>query len=104
MDSSSSTLELITMWWLQGYLGVKAPMRDLKAMQQMRVYRKYRQLAADTCIVSWRRYTWYMTEELVVLCLADETCPFRDDVAGALLQQEVLEVIHARKPKLPQIG
>ena len=88
-------------WWLQGFLGVKAPMNDLK---QMRVYRKYMQLAADTCIVSWCRHTWYLTEELVVLCLADETCPFRDDVAGALLQQEVLEVIHARKPKLPQIG
>ena len=48
-------------WCLQGYLGVNAPMNDLKAMQQMRMYRQYRpSLVSDTCISSWRRHTWYL--------------------------------------------
>ena len=58
-------------WWLQGYLGVKATMNDLKAMQQMIMYRQHRQLVSDTCIASWRRHTWYLTQELVVLSLED---------------------------------
>ena len=89
-------------WWLQGYIGVNAPMNDLRAVQQMRIYMKYKQRIAETCLVSWRRHTWYLTQELVVLCLADVSCPFRDDVAAALLQ-EVLDSYHPRKPKLPQL-
>ena len=91
-------------WWLQGYLGVKAPMNDLKAMQQMRMYRQHKQLVSDTCIASWRRHTWYLTQELVVLSLADVSCPFIDDVAACLLQQEVLDSsFQPRKPKLPMM-
>ena len=52
MDMAEFICIYYVVWWLQGYLGVKDPMNDLKAMQQMRVYRKYRQLAADTCIAS----------------------------------------------------
>ena len=89
--------------WLQGYLGVNAPMNDLKAMQQMRMYRQYRPLVSDTCISSWRRHTWYLTEELVPLCLADVSCPFRDAVAAAIVQQELMDSFPPSKPKLPQI-
>ena len=90
-------------WWLQGYLGVKAPMNDLKAMQQMRMYRQFNQLVSDTCMASWRRHTWYLTEELVVLCLADISCPFRDDVAAAIVQQDILDSFPPKKPKLPPV-
>ena len=78
-------------------------MNDLVAIHQMRVYSKYNQAVAETCLESWKRHTWYLAEELVVLCLADASCPFRDAVAAALLQQDVLEVIQPRKPKLPQL-
>ena len=44
-------------WWLQGYMGVIAPMNDLKAMQQMRMYKQYNRLVAEKCIVSWKRHT-----------------------------------------------
>ena len=40
-------------WWLQGYLGVNTAMNDLKAMQQMRMYKQYNRLVAEKCIVSW---------------------------------------------------
>ena len=90
-------------WWLQGYIRVKAPMNDLKAINQMRMYRKFKKVVAEACLDSWKRHTWYLTEELVILCLADASCPYRDDVAAALLRQEVLDVINPRKPKLPQL-
>ena len=90
-------------WWLQGYLGVNAPMNDLKAMQQMRMYRQFNQLVSDTCMASWRRHTWYLTEELVVLCLADISCPFRDAVAAAIVQQDILDSFPPKKPKLPPV-
>ena len=90
-------------WWLKAYVGVKAPMNDLIAIKQMKMYSKYKQLTATTCLASWGRHTWYLTEELVVLSLADTTCPFRDDIAAAIVKQEILEVFHPRKPKLPQI-
>ena len=38
-------LHLHVVWWLQGYLGVKGPVNDLQAIQQMMMYRK---LVADT--------------------------------------------------------
>ena len=56
-------------WWLQGYIGVKAPMNDLKAINQMRMYRKFKKVVAEACLDSWKRHTWYLTEELVILCL-----------------------------------
>ena len=87
-------------WWLKAYVGVKAPMNDLVAMKQMR---KYKQITASTCLASWARHTWYLSEELVVLCLADITCPFRNNVAAALVLQEVLKEYHPKKPKLPHI-
>ena len=65
--------------------------------------KKYNQKVADTCLASWRRHTWYLTEELVVLCLADTKCPYRDEVAAALLHQKVLDVFPPKKPKLPQL-
>ena len=79
-------------------------MNDLKAIQQMRVYRQHSQLVAETCLASWSRNTYYLTEELVVFCLADVSCPFSDDIADTLLQQEVSETFHPRKPKLPKVG
>ena len=78
-------------------------MNDLKAMQQMRMYRQLNQLVSDTCMASWRRHTWYLTEELVVLCLADISCPFRDAVAAAIVQQDKLDSFPPKKPKLPPV-
>ena len=37
----------------------------------------------------------------MILCLADDSCPFRNDVAAALLEQEVLDSFPPRKPKFP---
>ena len=34
--------------------GKLAPINDLKAMRQMKMYRQNRQLVSDTCIASWR--------------------------------------------------
>ena len=90
-------------WWLKAYLAVEAPMNDLKAFQQMRMLKKHNQKVADTCLASWRRHTWYLTEELVVICLADTKCPYREEVAAALLQQEVLDEFPPKKPQLPQL-
>jgi hypothetical protein len=90
-------------WWLRAYIGVRAPMNDLKAVQEIRMLRRNNQQVADTCLASWRRHTWYLTEELVVFCLVDSKCPDRDEVAGAVLRQEVLEVFKPQKPKLPQL-
>ena len=90
-------------WWLRAYIGVQAPMHDLKAVQEMRMFRRYNQQVADTCLASWRRHTWYLTEELVVFSLVDTKCPVRDEVAAAVLQQEVLDAYKPQKPKLPQL-
>ena len=86
-------------WWLQAFLGNKAPMNDLFAFQQMRSYAKFYRFVADKCLGSWKRHTWYLTAELVVFCLADNECPFRDDVAAALLKEAKLDVFPPGKPK-----
>ena len=90
-------------WWLQGYLSASAPMNDLRAMFQMRGYKRYNQLVSDTCLASMRLHTWYLTEELVVFCLADEECPFRNDVAAALVKTDFPPSYNPQKPELPKL-
>ena len=90
-------------WWLRAYIGVKAPVHDLTAVGEMRMYRRYNQRVAETCLSSLFRHTWYLTEELIVLCLVDTNCTDRDEVAAAVLDQEKLDEFHPRKPKLPKI-
>jgi hypothetical protein len=64
----------------------------------MKMYRLNRQLVSDTCIASCRRLTWYLAQDLVVLSLADVSCPFRDHVAASLHEQEVWDSFRPRKP------
>ena len=87
-------------WWLQANVGATAPMNDLKAIQQMIMYRRYNDLVANTCLMSWFRHLWSLSEELVILCLADQTCPFRDDVASALTACPVSQIFSPGKPKI----
>ena len=86
------------------HMSVNAAMNDLKAMHQMRMYKQYNKLVVETCIDSWMCHTCYLTEELTILCLADDCCPYRNDIKAALLEQEVLDSFHPRKPKPPLIS
>ena len=90
-------------WWLRAYIGVKAPVHDLRAVGEMRMYRRYNKRVAETCLSSLLRHTWYLTEEQIVLCLVDTNCTDRDEVAAAVLDQEKLDEYPPRKPKLPKV-
>ena len=92
------------LWFLQSSVGCLAPMNDLKAILQMKMYSKYNKLVSETCLNSWSRHTWYLSEELVIFCLADPSCPFRDDIAAKLLNREDQNTLRPMKPKLPDVA
>ena len=94
-------------WWLKAYLSCKAPSLDFEAMRLMRVYKEVNPEVAEPCLVSMARHTWYLTEELMVMCLADEDLPgeVRSLVAKKLRDTPRQEGdFRLGKPQLPSIN
>ena len=74
--------------FLQSSHATLAPLNDLKIMIDMKEYTRYQPVTAKACMKSCNRHLWYLTPQLVVLCLAAKDIPvqLRETVAQKLWQ------------------
>lgn len=61
-----------TPWWLKTFLSTKSPTVDYTAISTMKKYMVVNPEVAEPCLLSLGRHSWYLTEELVIMSLADE--------------------------------
>ena len=73
-------------WFLQSALAEKAPLNDLKAISEMRLYRTNKPGVAEACLKSMGRHLDNLTPPLVIFALADDAVPpeERQSMARAL--------------------
>lgn len=95
-------------WFLKSYLVSHAATNDLECFQQALILKKEYPDLGEELLKSMQRHFWYLTQDLVVLALAD------DDLEKEVLQQmlnKLLEpqnqaprIYEVRKPILPTIS
>ena len=61
-----------TPWFLKSSLTASAPNNDLSSFKDMFELKKEYPKLAKAFLHSMQRHTWYLTEELVLLCLGDD--------------------------------
>ena len=61
-----------TPWFLKSSLTASAPSNDLSSFKDMFELKKEYPKLAKAFLHSMQRHTWYLTEELVLLCLGDD--------------------------------
>ena len=90
-------------WFLQCGVASSAPYRTLTMFEQMINFSEFDNHLAFTVMDSMRRHTWYITEQWVVVCLADTECPEKERkaVASALADTPRPEMFLPGKPVLP---
>ena len=90
-------------WFLQCGLASNAPYRTLSTFEQMLNFSEFDIELAFTVMDSMRRHTWYLTQQWVVVSLADTNCPEeeRKGVASALANTPRPEQFVPGKPHLP---
>ena len=90
-------------WWFKSPLSIAAPSQDLIAVSTMRKYNTMNPEVATPCLESMYRHGWYLTEELAVLCLANDDLPdnVRKEVAIRLYTTERGAYIAPDKPEIP---
>ena len=62
-------------WFLRSAVAPAAPNLTLISFKQMLDFSEFDPGLAFTVLDSIMKHTWYLTEEWVVACLADEDCP-----------------------------
>ena len=95
-----------TLYWFKAYLPEAAPALDLLYIALMKKYEGVNPEVAKPCLQSLSRHEEYLTEELCILCLADENLPdsVREAVAEELLRVNRQEGdFELGKPKFPKI-
>merc|ERR1712240_679492 len=58
-------------WWLTSPIPASAPLNDLMLINNLIKYREQDEKCANAALHAFSRHLWYLTEELVVLCLFD---------------------------------
>ena len=101
---SEFTAVFYSKWWFKGTLAAVAPSGDLWAIQSMTKLKEVSPGVALPCLLSLKRHPWYLTKELVILCLADKelSCPIKKAMALALFKCERPASLAPGKPKFPQ--
>lgn len=69
-------------WFLRCAMSVSSPHQDLLAISHMRKYAGIRPESAENCLKSLARHPWYLTEHLVIMCMADDD--LEDEVRKAV--------------------
>ena len=81
-------------WWITSPLASQAPMNDIKFMQQLFAYDGVDSSCASAALNAVSRHLWYLTGELIPLCLFDNnlTTEHKEDVAKKIdsLKLEVI--------------
>ena len=90
-------------WFLKCAVVPIAPYQSLLSFSQMISFSKFDLGLAFTVLESMNRHTWYLTEQWVVVCLADDSCPARERkaVAKALNNTPRPDHFEPGKPDLP---
>ena len=94
-------------WFFKCDLTVKAPVNDLQAFQQVYCI-CYSYLTSRNIILqqSMQRHTWYLTEQLILLSLADDDVKENEktEIMMRLIEHEKHQVLNPGKPQLPVIS
>ena len=90
-------------WFLQCSVVSTAPLRTLNSFEQMINFSEFDNHLAFTVMDSMRRHTWYLTEQWVVVSLADTDCSDKERkaVASALSNTPRPDKFTPGKPNLP---
>ena len=75
-------------WWLTCPLAADAPTIDLLLLRRLHEFVEVDAVAPHAAIKAFNRHTWYLTEEVVPLCLFSEdvTDDVKAEIAGKLLK------------------
>ena len=91
-------------WFLKCAIASSAPYQAILSFKQMIEFSAFDIGLAFTVLDSLFRHTWYLTEQWVIVCLVDDSCP--DDekkaVAMALYNTPRALQFSPGKPKLPE--
>ena len=84
----------------------QAPNLDLTLVKELHLYRSIDEKITDSVVKSINLHSWYLTSNLVVLCLADATLPSeeREKVAKKLFETEKPAAFEKIKPSLPELS
>ena len=90
-------------WFLKCAVAPAAPYQSLLCFDQMLNFSQFDPGLAFTVLDSLNRHTWYLTEQWVIVCLADDDCPDNERMAVAKALQRTPRATHFEpgKPKLP---
>ena len=90
-------------WFLKCAIAPSAPYLALNSFKQMIDYSEFDIGLAFTVMDSMLNHTWYLTEQWVIVCLADDECPNeeKEAVAKALHNTPRSDRFEPGKPKLP---
>lgn len=92
-------------WLLKSYLTHTAPANDLEAFHDAYALSEHYPDLAAALIQSMQRHAWYLTEEMVVLALADDDIQGQKvEIMARLLSQEAPESFRYSKPELPNLS
>ena len=69
-------------WWLTSPIPASAPLNDLMLINNLIKYREQDEKCANAALHAFSRHLWYLTEELVVLCLFDTNV--KDETKGKI--------------------
>lgn len=94
-----------SVWFLKSSMVSQAANNDLTWFQQVMTFRNYYPALGDVLLVSMQRHTWYLTQELVILAIADADLDnsVKQEMLVKLLQNQVPETFALEKPDLPTI-
>ena len=93
-------------WFLQSYIGERAPSNDLEAFKVSLEFQRSYGSVGLAVMRSMERQAWFLTEQLVILALADEDVPKeeRDLMVENLMKVDVPEEFLLGKPTLPEMS
>lgn len=90
-------------YFLQARLPTLAPLLDIKLWEDMQSYQIFDAVVAGQVLQSILRQAWYLTQELVVLCLFDPQLDhsIKTEMSHSLLSFNRPQIFRPKKPVFP---
>ena len=98
-------LTIYGMYFLKSCISVIAPRVDLQLLRQLTLFESVDSQISKISLKVFQRHLWYLTPELVVLCLFDRDSSDDDKAAVAkeLLKHKIPKEFESGKPKFDTI-
>ena len=98
-------------WWITAPVAAAAPLNDLKLIESVNNYKKINLQISNAAHKAIGLHMWYLTQELVPLCLFDShaSTNLKTSVAYAILASEKVDTLQQRegsgygKPVFPKV-